>query len=103
MREPLTLGYLSLPQTSWYLPYWVDRDKQPGNQPSQYYYADDDRIDVTMDSLEHPLLTHFLSIALAVSGPPARWLVVEHASLVCAARCRGLAPSGQTALEKPLL
>jgi len=60
MREPLTLGYLSPPQTSCNLAYWVDRDKQPGNHPSQYHYADDDRVGITMDSLEHLLLTHFL-------------------------------------------
>src|SRR5258708_8951040 len=40
------------------LAYRVERDEHQRDQPGQDHYADDDRIDITMDSLEHIPLTH---------------------------------------------
>src|SRR6266581_3716430 len=46
-----------------YLYYRIDDVKHQCNQPGQDQYADDDRIDITMDALEyvHILLTHLSS------------------------------------------
>jgi hypothetical protein len=44
-----------------YLAYRVERDEHQRDQPSQDHYADDDRIDISMDSLEHIPLTHLSS------------------------------------------
>src|SRR4249920_329384 len=49
--------------------YRIDDVKHQCNQPGQDQYADDDRIDVSMDALEYVHLTH-LSSACAGSGSP---------------------------------
>ena len=61
-----------------HLPYRADCDEHPGNQPGQDQYADDDRIDIAMDSLEHMLLTHFSSAcagSCAVSSSVVCWCI----------------------------
>lgn len=66
VQEPLSLCGRPVTGTR-YLPDRVDRDEQPRNHPGQDQYADDDRIDIPMDSLQHLLLTH-LSSACAADG-----------------------------------
>src|SRR6266516_3184489 len=79
VREPLSSLPMVAASQQRYLAYRVDRDEHPGNQPGQDQYADDDRIDIPMDSLEHMLLTHLSSACVgscAVSSSVVCWCIV---------------------------
>ncbi len=58
---PLSLSRITATSTR-YLPYGIDRDEHPGNQPGQDQYADDDRIHITMDTPED---VHVLHLSLS--------------------------------------
>ncbi len=58
---PLSLLRITATSTR-YLPYRVDRDEHPGNQPGQDQHADDDRIDIMMNTPED---VHVLHLSLS--------------------------------------
>ena len=58
---PLSLLRITATSTR-YLPYGIDGDEHPGNQPGQDQYADDDRIDITMNTPED---VHVLHLSLS--------------------------------------
>src|SRR6266699_1421796 len=60
------------------LAYRFECDEHQRDQPGQDQYADDDRIDIAMDSLEHILLTHLSSACVgscAVSSSVVCWCI----------------------------
>ena len=61
MQEPPSLLQMAIKYIQ-YLPYRIDRDEHPGNQPGQDQYADDDRIDITVDTPEY---IHVLHLSLS--------------------------------------
>ncbi len=61
VQEPLSLLSSTI-KYRYYLPYGIDRDEHPGNQPGQDKHADDDRIDITMDTPED---VHVLHLSLS--------------------------------------
>src|SRR6266581_5872546 len=100
VQEPLLLLRMTTTSTR-YLPDRIDGDEHPGDQPGQNQYADDDRIGVTMDSLEHSLSPFRLQ--LTDPGPPLRlWFALFHP---CAdgARYHAPAPSGRIVQTVPHL
>jgi hypothetical protein len=69
VQEPPSLLQMTIKYVQ-YLPYGVDCDKHPGNQPGQDQYADDDRIDITMNTPED---VHVLHLSLSSDCIGGSW------------------------------
>jgi hypothetical protein len=67
VQEPISLLSSTI-KYRYYLPYGIDRDEHPGNQPGQDQYANDDRIDITMNTPEDVHVLHLSLSADCIGG-----------------------------------